>query len=49
MSKWKLQIKNKIEDANIEEPVRSLASHPEDEISGPAKQVSRNALLDRIT
>jgi histone-lysine N-methyltransferase SETD2 len=33
MSKWKLQIRNKIEDSKVEEPVRTLV-HTEDERIG---------------
>ncbi|OCF61564.1 histone-lysine N-methyltransferase, H3 lysine-36 specific [Kwoniella mangroviensis CBS 10435] len=39
MSKWKLQIRNKIEDSNIEEPIRKLQDSQDEEISKLAKQL----------
>lgn len=39
MSKWKLQIRNKIEDSKVEEPVRALADGADEEISRVAKQL----------
>ncbi|OCF43734.1 histone-lysine N-methyltransferase, H3 lysine-36 specific [Kwoniella heveanensis CBS 569] len=39
MSKWKLQIRNKIEDSNVEQPVKELQDSPDSEISNLAKQL----------
>ncbi|WWC91926.1 uncharacterized protein L201_006878 [Kwoniella dendrophila CBS 6074] len=39
MSKWKLQIRNKIEDSNIEEPIKRLQESDDEEISKLAKQL----------
>ncbi|WVW86390.1 hypothetical protein I302_108436 [Kwoniella bestiolae CBS 10118] len=39
MSKWKLQIRNKIEDSNIEEPVKKLQDSQDEEVSNLAKQL----------
>jgi histone-lysine N-methyltransferase SETD2 len=39
MSKWKLQIRNKIEDSKVEEPVRALADGEDETISQVAKQL----------
>ncbi|WWC64819.1 uncharacterized protein I303_107433 [Kwoniella dejecticola CBS 10117] len=36
---WKLQIRNKIEDSNIEEPIRLLQDNGDEEISKLAKQL----------
>lgn len=39
MNKWKLQIRNKIEDSNIEEPVKMLGQSEDETICGLAKQL----------
>ncbi|KIR77893.1 histone-lysine N-methyltransferase, H3 lysine-36 specific [Cryptococcus gattii E566] len=39
MNKWKLQIRNKIEDSNIEEPVKVLGRSEDETICGLAKQL----------
>ena len=39
MSKWKTQIRNKIEDSNIEELVKVLQDRPDEQIQPLAKQV----------
>lgn len=40
MLKWKLQLRNKIEDSNIQEPVRQLQAGNDAELSELAQQVS---------
>jgi hypothetical protein len=40
MARWKLQLKNKIEDSNIEEPVRQLEAGSDAELRVLAKSVS---------
>lgn len=40
MERWKTQIRNKIEDSNVEEPVKLLADSGDQEISASAKRVS---------
>ena len=47
MSKWKLQIRNKIEDSCIEEPVKTLAQSQDETIGNLAKHV--NALQNART
>ena len=47
MSKWKLQIRNKIEDSNIEEPVKALCADGDVRISALAKDVRRGLLASR--
>ncbi len=44
MSKWKLQIRNKIEDSNIEEPVKGLCNSSDGVICSLARQVGHTAL-----
>lgn len=44
MNRWRLQEKNKIDDSNIEDPVRDLASGADAEISELANQVSWNGV-----
>jgi len=44
MSKWKLQIRNKIEDSNIEESVKGLCDSRDQIISGLANQVGRQGV-----
>ena len=39
MNKWKLQIRNKIEDSNIEEPVKALTNSDDRSIRSIAKEV----------
>ncbi|WRT70012.1 uncharacterized protein IL334_007005 [Kwoniella shivajii] len=39
MNQWKLQNRNKIEDSNIEEPIKDLQTSSDDEISKLAKQL----------
>lgn len=39
MNKWKLQIRNKIEDSKIEEPVKALSQSGDEKICGLAKQL----------
>ncbi|WVQ83668.1 hypothetical protein IAT38_005811 [Cryptococcus sp. DSM 104549] len=39
MTKWKLQIRNKIEDSNVEAPVKALCENENEVISGLAKQL----------
>lgn len=45
MSKWKLQIRNKIEDSNIEGPVKGLCDSSDSLIGSLAKQVRFVVLL----
>ena len=50
MIKWKLQIRNKIEDSNIEEPVKLLCDSPDDIIGGLAKQVCHeHSVVSQLT
>ena len=39
MVKWPLQIRNKVEDSNIETPVRALQDSDDEAISSVAKQL----------
>ncbi|WVQ94922.1 hypothetical protein IAU59_002008 [Kwoniella sp. CBS 9459] len=39
MSKWKLQIRNKIEDSKVEQPVKALQDSEDEEVSRLAKQL----------
>jgi hypothetical protein len=39
MSKWKLQIRNKVEDSGIEEGIRALTISDDEPISALANQV----------
>lgn len=39
MSKWKLQIRNKIEDSGIEEPVKVLADGEDDQLKTLARDL----------
>jgi hypothetical protein len=40
MTRWKLQLRNKIEDSNIEEPVKRLQAGSDAELSTLAQSVS---------
>lgn len=40
MVQWKLQLRNKIEDSNIEEPVKELQAGDDAELSDLAQRVS---------
>lgn len=43
MTRWKLQLRNKIEDSNIEEPVKRLQGGIDAELSTLAQFVSHQA------
>jgi hypothetical protein len=45
MKQWRLQIRNKIDDSNIEEPVRALKDSGDEEVKALAQEVCPLRLL----